>query len=283
VAYLRSKSEATSHTPAKSAQRMHRRVQSGRDRHRPKIGPAGTPAPPTAVSPPDTLHELAALLTHELSQPLAAIHNYARGGLRHLEGGTATTAELAEAMQEIADSAIRAGEIIRTLRNLVRQSPPERQRVDPNDLVLRAARTVRPECRQRSIALELDLGTGLPHLQLDPAQMELVLGNLLRNALEAMDDTPPERRELVVRTARAAGNHVELAVLDRGVGADEDALPRLFTPSYTTKPHGLGIGLWVSRAIVQAHEGCLWAEQRPGGGAIFRLVLPVSGSGTNAR
>ncbi len=223
------------------------------------------------VSRLSTMGEMASSIAHELNQPLAAICNYARGCVRRLEAGSGASEEVLDAMRRVAVQAERAGEIIRRIRNFLRKEPPRRVAVDVNHLVREVADLIAPAVRQHGVLLRLDLAQETPRVLADPIQLEQVVLNLAHNAIEAMLD---DRRELTIET-RANGDAVEVAVRDTGHGLEPDALGRVFDPFYSTKPGGMGMGLSISRSIVEAQDGRLWADADPSGGMIFRLRLPT--------
>ncbi len=222
-----------------------------------------------------TLGEMATTLAHELNQPLAAIANYAIGGMERVRLGRAKMEDLLYALERIAPEAQRAGEIIHTMREFVRKRAPHLALSSLDEMVHNAVRLVEPEARRRGVTIRLDLAEGVPPVLVDRVQIEQVILNLARNGLQAMEQTPPEQRELTVRTFRSDAAAVEVAVQDRGQGLDPESLERLFEPFYTTKPQGMGLGLSICRSVVQMLGGRLWAESQPGAGATFRFVLPV--------
>lgn len=220
------------------------------------------------VSRLNELGQMASALAHEVTQPLAAITNYLNGARRLLAAGEQSRAE--QAMDRIVEQAERARQIIQRLRSLVKKGETERRIED-------LARTI-----QEAVALALiGVGPGLKldiHVEpdvaeavIDKVQIQQVLLNLLRNAVEAMEGSA--RRELRI-AARPAGGMVEVAVSDTGPGLPEPVRARLFQPFVTTKPNGMGVGLSVCQAIVETHGGELRAEDAPGGGTVFRMTLP---------
>ncbi|MDX2168334.1 MAG: ATP-binding protein [Deltaproteobacteria bacterium] len=217
-----------------------------------------------------TMGEMAAGLAHEINQPLGAIANYARGAVRRVRDGGLAAPGLLPILEEIAGEAMRAGEIIRRLRELIRKAGPQQTPVDVNELARNSVRLVQGEARQHGVDVQLELDGAVPCVAADATQIEQVLLNLLRNGIEAAGSAG--ERRVRVCTAAAAGA-VAVDVRDSGAG-----LPPadVFAPFFTTKPHGLGMGLSISRSIVEAHGGRL--EALPGGpGATFRVTLPIAG------
>ena len=229
----------------------------------------------THVQRLSTLGELAAGLAHEINQPLAAIVNYARGSARRLRDDPSSVAAVLPAIDSIASEGLRAGEVIRRLRHLIRKEAPRQEWVDVNALVDEAVRIVEPDARQRAVRVEVYLVPALPPLLGDGIQIEQVVLNLLRNAIEAMA-AGGERRVLQVTTRQTERGGVELAVRDTGPGLPPGLAETIFEPFISTKPGGLGMGLSISRTIVEAHHGRLWASANPDGGMTFRFELPAS-------
>ena len=214
---------------------------------------------------------MAATLAHELNQPLAAIGNFAAGSRRALQGETPSLEFLESGLTAIEKSASRASSIIRSLRDMNSGAAARRQRLDPGPLIAEAASLARLGA-DAGVALDLDLAEGLA-VAVDPIQLQQVALNLIRNAVEAVADAP--RREVRV-ALHAAGGNVALSVEDSGPGIPPGMMDRLFEAFASSKPDGMGVGLSISRTIVEAHEGSLSAENRAEGGACFRVTLPLA-------
>lgn len=225
-----------------------------------------------------TMGEMAAGIAHELNQPLAAIANYAQASERLLALPDADLPEIRDALRQIAGQALRAGEIIRRLRSLVRRQDTARVESDVNALIEELGALTATDTRMHDVRLRFDPGRDLPRLSLDPVQIQQVLLNLVRNAIEAMSDLPPEQRGVLIRTAPTEEGGVEISVTDSGPGVDPQILDRLFDPFCTTKPEGTGLGLAISRSIVAAHRGTLRYEPPMEGGSRFVLRLPPPGT-----
>jgi C4-dicarboxylate-specific signal transduction histidine kinase len=222
-----------------------------------------------------TMGEMAAGLAHEINQPLAAIVNYAQGCSRRLRADPGAVSVVLPVIDDIGAEALRAGEIIRRLRALVRKEPPRQDWIDLTDITAEALRLVQPEALENAIAVHLDAEPGLPRVLGDPIQIEQVVLNLLRNAIDAMAGVR-DRRELHVRIAALGDDAVELAVRDTGPGMPPPVAERIFDPFFSTKPSGLGMGLSISRSIVEAHQGRLTMAPNGDGGTTFRIVLPIA-------
>jgi len=221
------------------------------------------------------LGEMASNLAHELNQPLGAITNYARGCTRRLEAGMGSPDELIEVTRAIAAQAERAGQIIARIRNFVRKRASLMEPMDINEAVRAAAALCEARARGDGISLTLSLADGLPPVLADSVQIEQVVLNLIKNALDAMTGLPPDGG-VTVRSGRDAEGQVEVLVADRGHGLPEEARHRLFDPFFTTKAEGMGLGLSICRTILESHGGHLWASDHPGGGVVMRFVLPVA-------
>jgi len=220
-----------------------------------------------------TMGEMATGLAHELNQPLAAIANYARGCIRRLRAGDIDGAALIEPLEEVCEQAERAGEILRHVRDFVRKSEPRMTAVDLNQVVRGVVKFTELEARQHETVVTLQLAPGQPRVWADSIMVEQVICNLVRNAVEAMAETHSLRREIVIRTLPHGEDMVEVEVVDTGPGIDGAVIDQVFDQFFTTKQEGVGMGLSISRSIVESHGGRIRAESRAGGGATFRFTL----------
>jgi PAS domain S-box-containing protein len=220
-----------------------------------------------------TMGEMATGLAHELNQPLSAIANFARGSLRRLKSGDALPAELVVPLQEICEQAERAGEVMRHVREFVRKSDPRLTAIDINLVVRSVVKFTEVETRQQHAFVTLDLAPEQPRVWADSIMIEQVIVNLVRNAVEAMAEARTPRREIMIRTGLFGDDMIEVEVSDAGPGIDGAVIDQIFDQFYTTKPDGVGMGLSISRSIVESHGGVLRAESRSGGGATFRFTL----------
>jgi len=227
------------------------------------------------------LAELAAGMAHEIQQPLASIANYAGGCERLLRAHTVDRGQLLDGMERIQNTALRAGQIIRGVRELAQKRAPLREPVDVNDVARAAVQLVEGRARQNLVAIRLDLAAPIPPVQADRIQLEQVLLNLLSNGIEAM---PDRTGVLSIRTWVRDDGAVAVAVQDTGQGIGPDVARQMFEPFFTTKPTGLGLGLSIGRTIVESHEGTMWATPAAGGGTIVGFALPPATSeGTRAK
>jgi len=214
--------------------------------------------------------EMASAMAHEINQPLAAITNYARGCQRRLADGSDPEG-VAEGVGLIATQAERAADIIRRMRAFVRKRVPEPQLLHVNDVGREALGLFQAISNRAGVSVETDLAASDPVVVADRVQIEQVLLNLLKNAADAQTDRPHRH----IRLSTVLGTEgVEIRIADNGPGLSDEAQAHLFEPFFTTKNEGLGLGLSLSRTIVEAHGGRLWAENQPQGGALFHVLLP---------
>lgn len=220
-----------------------------------------------------TMGEMAASLAHEVNQPLGAIANYAQGCRNRLLAGSAETGELLRTVEAIAREALRAGEITRRVRELLRKEEAPRAWADAAEIVRAAFDIVMATARRHDVAMTARCDPPPLAVFVDKIQIEQVVVNLMLNAIDAVRDTS-EPRMIEVRAERGRGA-VEICVTDTGRGIDAKIADRIFEPFLTTKSGGLGMGLAISRSIVSAHGGQLWHTPNPGGGTTFHFTLPV--------
>jgi len=219
--------------------------------------------------------ELTASVAHEINQPLTAILINAQAARRFLSGKSPDLAEVRECLADIIADDNRAGEVIRRLRALLKKGEFQASVVDLNEVVQDVIRLVGHDALLRNASVIFEPQADLPSVLGDRIQLYQVALNLIVNGLAAAAEQAPRDRWLLVRTAESNVG-IELTVEDSGKGIAENNLCRVFEPFFTTKQEGLGVGLSISRSIVQAHGGRLWAENSAGGGAIFRCFLPVA-------
>jgi two-component system sensor kinase FixL len=229
------------------------------------------------VSRLTALGEMASALAHELNQPLAAIANYLKGSSRLLEGAEGGgVATVRDAVDKAAAQALRAGQIIRRLREFVTRGESERHAESLARMAEEASALALVGLREQSASVRFEIDPSADRVLADRVQIQQVLLNLIRNAVEAMEGVAPDRRALVFSTHPAADSMVEARVSDTGPGISEEIAAMVFQPFVTTKPTGMGVGLSISRTIVEAHGGRIWVDANPGGGTIFHLTLPAA-------
>ena len=220
------------------------------------------------------LGEMATGIAHEVNQPLAAIVSYAQACLNLLNSENADTAVLKDALTQITAQGRRAGEIVHHLRQLVRKDQAARSDLDLNECVRSVLSLFAGEIKSSGVALSLELAQGIPRLRADRVQVEQVLLNLIRNALDVMENQTDGSRHLFISTRLAGDKGVELCVRDTGTGLEGEDPERLFETFYTTKPSGLGVGLSISRSIISSHGGRLWARENRNRGLSVHFILP---------
>ena len=230
----------------------------------------------TQVSRLATLGEMASGIAHELNQPLAAIANFAQAGTRLLALPQPDLQDISEALRQIAEQALRAGDIVHRFRSLARHRSLTLEAGDLNEAIREIEPLTHADARASGVRLSLELAAGLPPVALDRIQMQQVLLNLLRNSIDALQSAPMGQREVTIRTAAQLDGHVELSVADNGPGVPEKIRERLFMPFATTKEHGTGLGLVISRTIVEAHRGRLDYHSNRPHGARFIITLPLA-------
>ena len=244
-----------------------------------------------------TMGELAASIVHEVNQPIAGIVTNANAALRWLAGEVPNLNEIGETIRRILRDGKRAGEIVGRIRALAKKAPPQKDCLDLNQAIGEVIAIARNELQRHRVSLQTQLANDLPLIMGDRIQLQQVVLNLLVNAIDAMSGVSEGPRELWVSSqkvteipdeanegkfvsessAGAARTHALIAVRDSGAGLDPSALNRLFDAFYTTKPQGLGMGLLISRSIVEAHGGRLWAKANAPRGAVFQFTLPIPG------
>lgn len=222
-----------------------------------------------------TMGEMSTGLAHELNQPLAAIINFASGCVRRIQSGAGGEAELVDVMAQITAQAERAGEIIKRLRAMVTKRPHEHEVVNLNHILLEVASFTEYEANRHRVEVSLELSDQILPVEVDLVQIEQVLLNLVRNAIDAMKMVPSGDRQLSLKTRRIDSTRVEVTVEDNGPGIDADTVAHLFDAFFSTKESGMGMGLPISKKIVEAHFGELTVDSSPGGGAAFHMVLPT--------
>jgi PAS domain S-box-containing protein len=223
--------------------------------------------------------QLASALAHELNQPLGAILRNAEAAELFLQKKVPDLDEVRAILADIRKDDHRAGEVIDRMRGLLSRRKLERTQISVLELVDEVLGLIRPDAQHRKVHLSREVPGNLAPVLVDRVHLQQVLLNLLLNGMDAMSETLEEERQLVVSAQQDDGQSIEVCVRDTGPGIPESRLPSLFEPFYTTKPQGLGIGLPISRTIIEAHGGKLWAENHPKRGAMFRFTLPVGNNG----
>jgi PAS domain S-box-containing protein len=227
-----------------------------------------------------TMGELTAAIAHEVSQPLTGLVSSGHACLRWLAGDPPNLEAARRAVERMVNDGSRAGEVINRIRAMVRKSPPRRDQLNINDTIMEVIALIRSELQRNGISLRAELSNDLPLVLGDRIQLQQVILNLIVNAIEAMSGVDRLQRELLVASVQDGSNDVLVTVRDTGTGLDRTSLDHLFEAFYTTKAHGMGMGLAISRTIIEAHGGRLWATPNVPQGAIFRFRLPTDGEET---
>jgi two-component system sensor kinase FixL len=229
------------------------------------------------VSRLSAMGEMASALAHELNQPLSAISNYMKGSRRLLAGSPdPNIGKIETAMERAAEQALRAGQIIRRLRDFVARGESEKRVESLSKLIEEAGALGLTGAREQGVLLRFNLDPTHDMVLVDRVQIQQVLVNLFRNALEAMAQSG--QKELIASNRKVDDDMIEVAVSDTGTGFLEDVKSNLFQTFFTTKETGMGVGLSISRSIIEAHGGRMWAESNASGGATFRFTLPAAAS-----
>ncbi|MCM3903356.1 MAG: PAS domain S-box protein [Pyrinomonadaceae bacterium] len=225
--------------------------------------------------------EMTASVAHEVNQPIAAAVTNAGACLRWLAAQPPDMEKARQALDRIVRDGSRAAEVIRRVRNLVKKVPPQTDFFDINEAILEVIALTQGELQRHPVELRTDLSSDVPLVPADRVQLQQVILNLIRNALDAMSEVGDRPHELALSSGRSDPNDVFVEVRDSGPGLDPANLNRLFDSFYSTKPDGMGMGLSISRSIVEAHGGRLWAMPNEPQGAVFRFTLPVEGGGNS--
>ena len=223
-----------------------------------------------------TLGELTASIAHEVNQPLAAIVTNGNATLRWLGGVTPNLSEARQAVERIIKDSYRASEVISRVRTLVKKAPPRNDLVDLNEVIVEVFALAQNEARRNRVSLKHQLRHDLPPVRGDRVQLQQVILNLIVNGLEAIAKNKNSARELIVSSDQDSADKVIIAVSDSGEGVDSANLERVFDAFFTTKSDGMGMGLAISRTIIEAHGGRLWAAANSPHGAVFQFTLPAN-------
>lgn len=227
------------------------------------------------ISRLSTLGEMASGIAHELNQPLTAILSYGEACQRRMQADSPDLSLITQHLGQIVSQGQRAGLIIRRMRAMAKGQQAQFVAANLNEIIEAAVGMIRWELSQNEIAVRVDIAESLPPVYGDPIQIEQVLLNLIRNSVDSMNSVPPEQRSLTVRATLLDDDRLCVEVCDSGIGLPAADQGSIFDPFFTTKPDGLGIGLSISRTIVEAHRGTLEARNNPDHGATFSFTLPV--------
>jgi len=226
-----------------------------------------------------SMGELTASIAHEINQPLTAVVTHGHACVEWLSANPPNLEKTRQTINRIIEDGSRAGAILGRVRSLFKKEAPEKSWVDIGDVIHEMTLFLREEAIRRRVSIRTDIVPGLPRVKADRVQLQQVVLNLMTNAMDALSDASENSRKLMV-AARADRAAVYVRVEDSGVGIGADFKDKIFNPFFTTKPHGVGLGLAISRSIIDAHEGRIWADSCPGGGTTFQFTLPLQSSET---
>jgi signal transduction histidine kinase len=229
-----------------------------------------------------TVGELATSMAHELNQPLAGVVTNAEAALRWLGGNTPKLQETKKSLAMIVRDANRASDVIKRVREFLKKESPDAVSLDLNETIREAISLTRSELEKNEIAIRVELSSALPPVRGDQAQLRQVILNLISNAREAMASITNRSRELVVTSQKPPEDGALIAVRDSGIGINPKDVDRVFDAFFTKKPMGMGMGLSLSRSIVEAHSGRIWVERNEGPGVTVRFSLPAETAGEHS-
>ena len=219
--------------------------------------------------------EMASGLAHEINQPLTAINSYTKSCLRLLQGDSEKQAQVPFLLEHVCKQTQRAASIIRHLRDFVSKSTPHRESTNLGQVINQAVNMMRGDLNKQDISLDLKIPVDLPQINADAIQIEQVIINLMRNACEAMSNS--DTRLLHIKLDQTDETHLRITISDTGPGIDPQNAKKIPTPFFSTKPNGMGLGLTISRTIIEDHGGKLSHETNSEGGATFIITLSING------
>jgi PAS domain S-box-containing protein len=220
--------------------------------------------------------EMASGIAHELNQPITAVSTYTQVSLNIINAESPDLVKLAEILSKTQQQAFRAGQIIRRMREFVKSYAKKSSTVDMNTMIHDCISLCDPELKQHNIRLTIELESNLPSVYVDHIQIEQVIINLIRNSVDALLNLPVEKQpHLTIHSHLMPGNAIRVRVKDNGPGIDQDRQQKILMPFYTTKANGMGMGLSISRSLIEAHEGSLHFNSKPGKGTTFYFTLPI--------
>ena len=235
----------------------------------------------THLSRAMSMGELTASIAHEIKQPLTALVAHGYACLEWLSAEPPNLGKARHTAERIIQEGTRAGSVLSRIRALFKKENPSKDCLDVNELIQDLMVLLRDEALRRRISVHTDLSSDLPNVEVDRVQMQQVVLNLVINGMDAIDVASRPTKDLTIRSKKASDNEILVQVEDTGGGLEAAAAEKIFDTFFTTKAHGIGMGLSISRSIVESHEGRLWAVPRPGGGTIFQFTLPVQSQNSN--
>jgi C4-dicarboxylate-specific signal transduction histidine kinase len=222
-----------------------------------------------------TMGELTASIAHEVNQPLTAVVTYGRACLEWLSANPPNLEEARQAAKTVIEDGTRAGAVLKRIRTLFKRQSPAKDWLNLNEVIRESTVFVRDEATRHLITIRTELAPDLPKVKADRIQLEQVMLNLVMNAIDAVRETTDRRKEVVIISRREGSTEVLVSVEDSGIGVSAEIVEKIFDPFFTTKPHGIGMGLSISRSIIESHEGRLWAVPGRPDGAIFQFTIRI--------
>lgn len=227
------------------------------------------------LSQVSAMGELTASIAHEVNQPLTAVVNYGNACLEWLSADPPNLGEARLAAETIVKDGTRAAAVLQRIRALFKKQPRTTEWMDVNAVIQELIALLQHEVSKQHVSVRTELSSDLPRVKADRVQLQQVLLNLIVNAIDATGGVTDRSREIMLRSRRDGSSGIRIAVEDNGGGFSSDLAEKIFDAFFTTKPHGTGMGLSISRSLIESHQGRLWAELRPEGGAAFQIALPV--------
>ena len=224
-----------------------------------------------------SMGELTASIAHEVNQPITAVVTHGHACMEWLAADPPNVEKTRLTVRRIIEDGTRAGTVLSRVRALFKKEAPAKDWTEIGDLIHEMTVFLREEAQRRRVTVHVSITPGIPKVKADRVQLQQVVLNLMTNAMDAMSEMADRSREMTVAVVQE-GASIRVIVEDSGSGIDAEAIDKIFNPFFTTKPHGVGLGLAISRSIIEAHEGRLWASARPGGGTIFEFTLPIQPS-----
>ena len=222
-----------------------------------------------------SMGELTASIAHEISQPLTAVVSNGDACLQWLSATPPNLEKARQSTEKIIQDGTRAGTVVSRIRALFKKEEPIKNWVGINEIIRELVEFLRHEASSRHIVIRTQLDLSMPLLEADRVQLQQVVMNLVMNAMDALTEAPAAQKEIVIRTQTKDENEILIAVEDCGSGLNPQNIDKIFDPFFTTKPNSIGVGLSISRSIIESHDGRLWATPNPRGGAIFQFTLPI--------
>jgi len=219
--------------------------------------------------------ELTASIAHEVNQPLTAVVTFGNACLGWLAANPPNIQEARLAAERIVADGTRAGAVLSRIRSSFQKRPPSKSWFQMNDAISELVALIQHEAARNNLSLRMQLSPDLPEVRGDRVQLQQVVLNLVVNAIDAMRESSPASREILIRSQHEGASGIRVSVEDQGPGFTVESTDKIFDPFFTTKPQGIGMGLSISRSIIESHQGRLWAAPGPFGGAIVQFTLPV--------